>query len=230
MALRQDVAVRPIPLGMVRAFLVFCGRWLLVDAGMPGTEERIARHMALAGIVPERDLALIVLTHGHTDHMGAAALLRERWKVPIAMHRLDAMAARQGFDRPLRPTGVFGRGVSAASRVMARRPLPTFEADVLLDDATDLSCLGACARVVATPGHTAGSISVITEDGDALVGDLVIGHALLRGRPRLPYVADDPERIRESVRALLALSPRRVHSAHGRPFGVDDLVRWAAAG
>ena len=220
-------AVTPISLGLVRAYLVRCGRWVLVDTGMPGSEGRIARAAARAGVDPERDLALIVLTHGHTNHMGGAPALRDRWHVPIAMHRLDADAAARGIDPPLHPTDAAGRLVALAARVGGSRTAPAFQADVPVDGEMALWCLGLEARILPTPGHTAGSITLLTEDGDALIGDLVIGHAMRRGRPRLPYVAEDPELVLESVRSLLARPPRSVHSAHGRPFSVDDLARWS---
>ena len=220
-------AVIPVDLGLVRAYLVRCGRWILVDTGMPGKEERIARAAVRAGVDPERDLALIVLTHGHTDHMGGAPALRDRWHVPIVMHRLDAAAVLRGVDPPLRPTGAAGLLMALAARAGASRRAPAFRADLLLDDEMDLSCMGLEARIVSTPGHTAGSVTVLTAQGDALIGDLVIGHAFRRGRPRLPYVADDIDLVRQSVRGLLARSPRSVHSAHGRPFSVEDLARWS---
>jgi len=227
MATARVQAVVAIELGVVRAYLVYCGRWILVDTGMPGSDGRIAQAAARAGVEPERDLALIVLTHGHTDHMGSALALRDRWRVPIAMHRRDAAPAQEGVDPPLRPTGAFGRVVALAGRVGARRPAPAFEADLLLDDEIDLCCMGVEAHVLPTPGHTPGSVTVLTSEGDALIGDLVIGHAFRRGRPRLPYVADDVDSVRRSVRELLARSPRSVHSAHGHPFSVEDLRRWS---
>lgn len=220
-------AVVPIDLGLVRAYLVCCGRRILVDAGMPGSEERIARAVRQAGVDPVRDLGLIVLTHGHTDHMGAARPLRDRWRVPIAMHRLDAEAAARGVDPPLRSTGLAGRFVALAARAGAHRPAPAFEPDVQVDGEMDLQCMGLDARILPTPGHTAGSITLLTAKGDALIGDLVIGESFRRGHPRLPYVAEDPDLIRQSVRHLLARSPRRVYSAHGRPFTVEDLARWS---
>lgn len=220
-------AVVAIALGLVRAYLVHCRRWILVDTGMPGSEVRIAQAALRAGVEPERDLALIVLTHGHTDHMGSASALRDRWRVPIAMHRLDAAGVQEGADPPLRPTGAFGRVVALAARAGGRRPAPGFQADLLLDDEIDLCCMGLEASVLPTPGHTAGSVTVLTSEGDALIGDLVIGHAFRRGYPRLPYVADDADSARRSVRNLLARSPRSVHSAHGRPFSVEDLARWS---
>lgn len=218
-------AVTAIDLGLVRAYLVRCGRWVLVDTGMPGSEDRIVRAVARAGIDPQHDVGLIVLTHGHADHIGGAPSLRELWHVPIAMHRRDAEMATRGIDPPLRPTGPMGRLVALASR--AGRSAPAFQPDVLVDDEMDLRCLGLEARILPTPGHTAGSITVLTSGGDALIGDLVIGHALLRGHPRLPYVADDVDLVRQSVHDLLARAPQGVHSAHGRPFSVDDLARWS---
>lgn len=219
--------VIPINLGFVRAYLVRCGRWILVDSGIRGSEERIAQAAERAGIRPERDLALIVLTHGHTDHMGGAAALRERWHVPVAMHRLDADPAQRGVNPPLRAARAAGHLVALAARAAARRPAPAFNADLLVEGDTELRCMGLEARILATPGHTAGSITVLTDGGDALIGDLVIGHMLRTGRPCLPYVADDVAQVRQSVRAVLARSPRRVYSAHGRPFTVEDLARWS---
>lgn len=223
----RSEAVIPINLGFVRAYLVRCGRWVLVDTGMPGSEERIARAAVRAGVDPERDLALIVLTHGHVDHIGGASALRHRWHVPIAMHRLDADAAARGTDPPPYATGAVGRLVALTARLSATRPASASQPDVSVEGEMDLHCLGLEARIVPTPGHTAGSVTLLTAEGDALIGDLVIGHALRRGHPRLPYVAEDPALVRESVRGLLARSPRRVYSAHGRPFSVDDLTRWS---
>ena len=68
------------------AFLVQgeAGR-LLVDTGPPGAEGRLLAALAAQGVDPE-SLALILITHGHTDHYGSAAALREHTGAPLAMH------------------------------------------------------------------------------------------------------------------------------------------------
>ena len=64
------------------------GKWVLVDAGMPGRANEIAETAEArfgAGSRPEA----ILLTHGHMDHAGSALALAERWDVAIYAHRLE---------------------------------------------------------------------------------------------------------------------------------------------
>jgi len=80
--------------------------------------------------------------------------------------------------------------------------------------------------VVHTPGHTPGSVSVLLDSGEAIVGDLVMGQMMgMLHKPGPPIVAWDLERNRESVCKLQALSPRVVYVGHGGPFeDLTDLV------
>jgi glyoxylase-like metal-dependent hydrolase (beta-lactamase superfamily II) len=84
---------------------------------------------------------------------------------------------------------------------------------------------GLAGRVISTPGHTPGSVSVLLDSGEAIVGDMVIGDFfwLLR-RPGPPLIAWDLERNWESARRFLGLSPRIVYVGHGGPFQPEDLV------
>ena len=78
-------------------------------------------------------------------------------------------------------------------------------------------------QVILTPGHTPGSISVLLDSDEAIVGDLVMGQLMgLIRKPGPPFVAWDLERNQESVRRLAALSPRIVYVGHGGPF--EDLT------
>ena len=71
------------PLGIVNAHLVLCEQGcILVDAGLPGSEKRIQRALRSAGL-SFKDIKLIVVTHGHVDHAGSAASLRELSGAPI---------------------------------------------------------------------------------------------------------------------------------------------------
>lgn len=210
---------------------------VLVDTGHPGKADRILGRLAKHGVAPE-DIRLILLTHGHTDHFGSAAELRERIGAPVAIHALDADAVRRGIHQPdsLQPTW---RLIAPLIRIAALRNLavperaPAFEPDVVfegewrLDEYTStlLSASGVAGRVIPTPGHTPGSVSVLLDSGEAIVGDMVIGSFLrpLR-RPEPPIVAWDLERNWESVRRLLDLSPRTIYTGHGGPFKIEDLA------
>jgi hydroxyacylglutathione hydrolase len=207
---------------------------VLVDTGNPGKADRILEWLAKHGVAPD-DIRLILLTHGHTDHFGSAAELRERTGVPVAIHTLDADAVRQGIHRPdsLQPTWWL---IAPLIRIAALRNLavperaPAFEPDIVFEGEFRLDEYGVAGRVVPTPGHTPGSISVLLDSGEAIVGDMVISSFLrLLRRPRLPIVARDLERNWESIRRLLDLSPRIVYTSHGEPFETKDLVGLISA-
>jgi hydroxyacylglutathione hydrolase len=210
---------------------------VLVDTGNPGKADRILERLAEHGVAPG-DIRLILLTHGHTDHFGSAAELRERTGAPVAIHALDAEAVRQGIHQPdsLQPTGwliALLMRISALRNLAAPDHAPAFEPDIVfegewrLDEYTStlLSAGGIAGQVLPTPGHTPGSVSVFLDSGEAIVGDMVIGDfsRLLR-RPGPPIVAWDLERNWESFRQLLTLSPRIVYVGHGGPFESEDLT------
>jgi hydroxyacylglutathione hydrolase len=202
---------------------------VLIDTGNPGKVDLILERLAKQGVAPD-DIRLILLTHGHVDHFGSAAALRERTGAPVAVHALDAEAVRQGIHQPdsLQPTW---RLIAPLIRVAALRNLavperaPPLEPDIVFEEKWRLDEYDVAGQVIQTPGHTPGSVSVLLDSGEAIVGDMVIGRLMgMLRKPGPPIVAWDLERNWESVRQLLALSPRIVYVGHGGPFEAEDLA------
>ncbi len=218
----------PIALPISYAFLLKGDRAILIDTGRPqdfaALERALHRHGVALG-----DLSLILHTHPHWDHAGSTAQFRRITSAPAAVHVADAPMARRGDNGTLRPNSRFARVL----RPLVDGRCPGFEPDLLIEREIDLAEFGVAAHVVFTPGHTAGSISVLTADGDIMVGDLLMGGYfggwLRPGRPGLHYYADDVEMVCASVRKVLALGPRRIYPAHGGPFAPGSVERWLAA-
>ena len=205
--------------------------WVLVDAGNPGKEELILKRLAEHGIKPG-DLRLILITHGHTDHFGSAAALQERTGAQVAVHALDADALRQGIHQPdsLQATSrllALLMGISILRQLAAPDRVPALEPDIVFHEGFRLDEYGVAGQVIPTPGHTPGSVSVLLDSGEAIVGDMVMGRLMgLLDKPGPPPVAWDLERNWESLRQLLALAPRIVYVGHGGPFeDLSSLVR-----
>jgi len=214
MGLVRDTVV-PLRLGMVNAFLLKGEGNVLVDAGPPGSEGALLEACREAGVPPD-GIGLVVITHAHSDHFGGAAAVQRKSGARVAMHALDAPLAARGHEAPL-GEGLAGRLFEALGRF--RRTPPGPEADILVEGGLDLSDHGVRGRLLHTPGHTAGSLSVLLEGGDAIVGDLVMGFPPFVRRPRAPLVAQDLVTLRSSLRAVLdPPRPRRILAGHGGPF------------
>ncbi|MEV4947304.1 MBL fold metallo-hydrolase [Streptomyces sp. NPDC053755] len=212
----------------INAYLLLGRRPVIVDAGAPGSGRRIHDQVAAHGVDPT-DVSLIVLTHGHLDHFGAAAELRRLTGAPVAGHVADLGPYRTGRVRkPYLPTGPMGR-LLARNRNLHVRAEP-LEPDVLVHGETALEDFGIAARIMPTPGHTAGSVSVLTDDGDLVAGDLIANSfmGLIPGKPANPPFHDDPLRNLASLRRMLDLDPTRLHVGHGTPLETGRVRRWAA--
>jgi glyoxylase-like metal-dependent hydrolase (beta-lactamase superfamily II) len=214
--------IRP---SLANVFLLIGEQAVLIDAGGPKDVPRIFAFLR-EHHVDNGKLSLILLTHGHWDHAGGAAQIRAETKAPIVLHRGDVELVRHGVNGSPKPTCL----MSYLIRTLINRGYPPFEPDVLIDGELDLQPYGVAARVLPTPGHSPGSISVLTEDGAAIVGDLLmggwLGGALFGKRPGLHYFADDLEQIKTSIRNVLAKGPRIIHVAHGGPLEPADVARF----
>ncbi len=218
------VEVLTIPLGTTKAYALRGDRVVLVDAGNPGNEGRILKRLEAAGIAPDQ-VSLILLTHGHVDHFGAAAALKEATGAVVAVHPADAEALRQGSNPPVHPFGATGRWLKRLMGWHIQGSGPPVEPDVLLEGETDLREFGVEARVIPTPGHTPGSISVSLPGGPVLVGDLIFGGMFRPRRPGWPWFADDPDQVRASIQRVLDLAPSTILAAHGGPFAPPTVRR-----
>src|SRR5688572_28040363 len=85
LAYRQIAIVNVVFFGLAGAG---DGRWVLIDAGMPGAASDI-RSAARARSGGSGRPSAIVLTHGHFDHVGAPETLAAELDVPVYAHRLE---------------------------------------------------------------------------------------------------------------------------------------------
>jgi glyoxylase-like metal-dependent hydrolase (beta-lactamase superfamily II) len=215
----------PIALPICNVFLLQGTRPILVDTGRPRDCAAIVAALRYHGIAPA-DLSLIVHTHSHWDHAGSTSELRKLTRARIAIHAADAPMLRRGDNGMLRPMTLTAR----MFRPLLDWHYPGTEPNLLIEREMDLSDFGVPARIVLTPGHTAGSITVVTARGDAMIGDLLMGGYLggwLRPhRPGMHYFAEDVSAVLQSVRKVLELRPARIHPAHGGPLDPAAVERW----
>ena len=101
--------------------------------------------------------------------------------------------------------------------------LPSVEPDIIVDDEFSLSAFGINGRVIHTPGHTNGSISVLLNGGEAIVGDLASNRLHISRGVGSPNFGDSIDQIRESWRCLLNAGACVIYGSHGPPFSASLL-------
>jgi len=187
----------------------------LIDTGGSNRRTGLERELESAGCKPGY-LKLIVLTHGDFDHTGNAAYLRKKFGTRTAIHHDDSGMVERGdmFFNRKRPN------------VLIRRMLPMlfgfgkserFTPDLRVEDGDDLSEYGFDARVLHIPGHSKGSIGILTAGGDLFCGDLLVN----TDKPVLNALMDDPAAANASVGRLKSLEIGTVYPGHGKPFPME---------
>jgi hydroxyacylglutathione hydrolase len=206
----------PFRLGSVNCYVVETGSgFVLIDTGASNRRREVERELGSAGCRPG-NLKLIILTHGDFDHTGNAAYLRGKFGAKIAMHRDDAGMLERGDIFWNRKSGNFLiRAV--ASFLFRFGQSQRCRPDVYLEDGDDLSGHGFYAKVIHIPGHSKGSIAVLTADRALFCGDLLE----YKGRPVLNSIIDDRAAAQASFDRLKGLKAKTVYPGHGE--SLDSL-------
>jgi glyoxylase-like metal-dependent hydrolase (beta-lactamase superfamily II) len=201
---------------------------VLVDAGYPGSVKSFSELLGKHKIKPD-EIKLIIPTHGDFDHAGGAKELKELTGARIAMHEKDKDKLEQSIFHW--PEGVTGWGkISRTMMIPFVKKIgrfPPAKVDIILDDeGLSLEEFGIPGKIIYTPGHTYGSISVILENGEAFVGCLAHNRLPFVFRPKLPIYAKDPELLKESWIKVLNLGARIIYPGHGKPFPVEKITKY----
>lgn len=217
--------IHRIDLGGVNCYLVHNENgYFLIDSGYPEKEKALIKALEKYGCMPG-DLKLVVLTHGDTDHAGTCAALREKYGVPVMLHGDDLGMVEKGditWNRKEKPdiyAGIF-RLMSVLTIFVKAGEFRTFTPDIIIDDGLDLDAYGLRAKIIPTPGHSKGSISILTGRNDLICGDLIYNFF---GIPSL-YAIDDRGDFEKSYGILKDMEIVTVYPGHGRPFAFDKFV------
>ena len=184
----------------------------------------------IISILNENKLKLryIINTHGHWDHIGSARDMKQVTGAEIALHQREKDWLEKALKSQPPGATTFGRIVTLIVKMfLPFVHIPATNVDIVLDDeGLSLSEYGIPGRIVHTPGHSPGSVSVLLETGDAFVGDLAMNIPLLRSSPGFPIFAEDMQQVKASWRRLLDEGVGTVYPAVGKPFSAD-IIREA---
>jgi len=183
------------------------GNAILIDTSRAAYGEKILN--ALKG----KNIRLIVLTHGHVDHIQNAAILSKALNAPIAMHKADYGLIRNNMEERMSADTILGKlMLGFIKNSLKYGKIDLFEPDVFLLDGDALNDYGVKAKIIGLPGHTKGSIGIVIGDSDIFVGDALMN--LIHPTKSLLY-GNRADMLR-SVEKIGAFSSATVHFGHGK--------------
>jgi hydroxyacylglutathione hydrolase len=213
----------PFKLGSVNCYLLKTDSgYFLIDTGYSNSRASLENVLRNA-ICNRSHLKLIILTHGDFDHVGNAAYLRRKYGAKIAMHYLDSEMVEHGDMLWNRKANQL---IKLLSKVLFLIPpfrlsKPNrFVSDLFIDDGFSLLDYGLDAKVLNIPGHSKGSIGILTYEGDLFCGDLFVNGE----KPTLNSIIDDFKSANSSVEKLKGLKISTVYPGHGDPFPPDRII------
>lgn len=213
----------PLPLNFsqVNSYLVKTDQgFYLIDTGMTNARRQLEAELDHLGCHPG-DLKLILLTHGDFDHTGNAAYLRGKFHTQIAMHQADAGMLENGdmfWNRKIK-SSLLKRLFTLFIRFGDKERCTP---DILLEDGDSLAEFEWDAQVINTPGHSSGSICLLTASGDLFCGDLLTNST---GKPMLNSMMYDTEAGKSSFERIKNLPIKMIYPGHGQPFPWEILVQ-----
>ncbi|HTP07172.1 MAG TPA: MBL fold metallo-hydrolase, partial [Anaerolineae bacterium] len=170
----MTVEIKCINLGGVNCYLAKTDvGYILIDTGFLSKRAKLEQELITAGCRPG-NLNLIILTHGDTDHADNAAYLRAKYGGEIALHALEAPIVEHGdmsSARQAKPDKIgliFKVMIPLAPLLFKTNAFEYFTPDFTVDEGFDLSEYGFTAKVIHLPGHSKGSIGVLTPEDFAL--------------------------------------------------------------
>jgi glyoxylase-like metal-dependent hydrolase (beta-lactamase superfamily II) len=218
--------------GPVNVYLFWgCGNVTLVDTGTCLTVRRLKKEMVRLGLT-FADITHIVLTHGHMDHQGGVRTIAKHCgeQLAVCAHRDEIEAIQAGGDAPLKAyrrfLGLTGTPAPLRLAILvmlfwSQRLTRACRVNHSLENGDRLKLGDYEAIVVATPGHTRGSISLFLPEEKVLFpGDHILGHITPNALPMLESSAPLPVRRSQaeyykSLEVIAALDPEIIYPAHG---------------
>jgi glyoxylase-like metal-dependent hydrolase (beta-lactamase superfamily II) len=193
------------------------GEAVIIDPGWHEDVDVVLEEVRARGL----KVKIVIATHGHFDHVAGVSIVKRVLAVPFAMHQADVDIARRAHRSAYRYIGV--------------EPPEVPEPDMLLKEGDVVEIGGVRLRILETPGHTPGSITVVG-NLEAFTGDLLMeayralsktytepvaftGDTLFKGTiGRVDLPGSSPTQMILSLRKIARLNARTtIYPGHGPP-------------
>jgi glyoxylase-like metal-dependent hydrolase (beta-lactamase superfamily II) len=196
--------------------------FLLIDAGWHGKLKRFKQDLGNLNI-ELNEIKYILLTHHHHDHSALVQDLKDLTSAKLIVHKRQVDYLTKGITdyKKVKQYNCFLWLIDKLLRPLIKydyRPIKIETSDFIIDSDIDdkiLRKIGVKGKIVATPGHSNDSVSVLLDNGVAYVGDLAMSIMGLISRIPLPIEAENYGQVKDSMKKLINLGANEFYPSHG---------------
>ncbi|GAB1472811.1 MBL fold metallo-hydrolase [Bacteroidota bacterium] len=200
---------------------------ILIDTGLEISSGQLLKNLVSVNC---NKLDYLILTHTHFDHCSAVNTITRRFPCKVVLSKYEKECALNGYTPIPEGTNHFSRlvasiGVKIGKIVGNYKP---FDANIEIGEKLDFMLHGVNIKVIHTPGHSAGSLTVVADNEIAITGDTLFG---VFGNSVMPPFADDVNLLLKSWKVLIDSGCKLFLPGHGgeieRELLINQYNRWS---
>ena len=222
------VQIIPFQSGINTCYIIKDRAAIMIDGGTYNKVGEFSKTLSKHEMKAD-EIKLIVLTHGDFDHVGGTKELKELTGADVAIHENDRKNLEEGifhWPKGVTPWGKFTMSVFKPM-IRERMAFPAVKADLVLgDNEQSLAEFGIDGKIIFTPGHTFGSISVLLDSGEAFVGCLIHNKFPFVMKPGPPIYAMDIHMLKKSLKMIVDRGAKTLYPGHGNPVPVEKILKY----
>lgn len=212
--------IKRIRCGMVNCWIIKGEKGsVLVDTGV------VRYRDMLVNAARQEDVRLVFHTHGHVDHIGNTAALIEKLSISCSMHEADVELIQKLDARELFANTFLGKIILNGTK-QNKYHAPSFQPDRFFAGGETLDEFGMDAVVVALPGHTKGSLGLLVDGKNFIVGDAMFNIL----KPTHARIYEELEPMLDSIVAISKSGCKTVFPGHGKPFSAGEYFQSIVSG
>lgn len=196
--------------------------YIQFDTGYKHNVKKYLRLLDDYNILPE-EIKLIIINHAHFDHTGALKTIQKLTNAQVLVHENDEEFLVKGISAEAQPLTFLAK-VLISIVPKSWTIYEPVEPDIVIQDEYSLYDFGLKAKVIHTLGHTLGTVAVVTEEGDAIIGCSAHGFPI-RLRSGFPRVAMDEESVWKSWERIIDEGAEMIYISHGKPFRAERIKK-----
>ena len=212
----KKIDIKCIDLGGSNSYLVKCDDgYILVDTGIKGAGEKLVSILANYDSKPE-NIRLIILTHNHYDHTQGLMEVKQLTGAPVAIH--EAETGLSGEAQPAKVNEapfLFRMIIKAFGSITPKQEAAKINIDIKIYDEMDLNEYGFDAKLYHVPGHSPGSICLVTADNQCVIGDTLFN--MFPGT-HYPIIVYSRKILADTYNKLNNINPEVYYPGHGKPI------------